>query len=349
MKNINQKKVWFDFDNSPHVPFFLPIVKSLINQGVQVTITVRDCFQVVELAELAGLQYKIIGKHYGKHKLFKVIGLIIRAFQMIPFLIKERPDLAVSHGSRSQMFISAFLGLPWIVLVDYEHVKLLPFVKAGKILVPEVVPVTKMQKKANAVVTYPGIKEDVYVPGFQPNDTIREQLSVLQDEILVTLRPPANQAHYHNPASEKLFKNVMDFLVSKDNVKILLLPRDKEQGIQIKNEWPEFFGNKLFIPKQVFAGLDIIWASDLVISGGGTMNREAAALGVPVFSIFQGKLGAVDKFLAESNRLVLITPDQDLETVISLSKREKTFLDNSSEQAKNCITNEIIKELGLQV
>ena len=37
--------------------------------------------------------------------------------------------------------------------------------------------------------------------------------------------------------------------------------------------------------------------ADALVSAGGTMNREAAVLGTPVWSIFEGPLGAVDELL----------------------------------------------------
>ena len=80
---------------------------------------------------------------------------------------------------------------------------------------------------------------------------------------------------------------------------------------------------KIIIPEKVVDGLNLIWNSDLVISGGGTMNREAAALGVPVYSIFRGKIGAVDRYLSENGRLTLIKNIEDIRTKITLVKREQ--------------------------
>src|ERR1700677_2117937 len=88
-----RKKVWIDLENSPHVPFFRPIIDELEARGYSVTLTARDCFQVVELADMVKLRYKKVGRHYGKNSFAKVLGLCIRCAQMMPGVLKEKPDL----------------------------------------------------------------------------------------------------------------------------------------------------------------------------------------------------------------------------------------------------------------
>ena len=117
------KKIWIDLDNSPHVPFFTPIVEELERRGYSVLVTARDAFQVCELAQAAGLKCRIIGTHFGKHKLLKIVGLAVRALQLIPVAAREKPDVAVSHGSRGQLVASAVIGIPSVLIMDYEYAR----------------------------------------------------------------------------------------------------------------------------------------------------------------------------------------------------------------------------------
>ncbi len=121
LKSNTQKKIWIDLDNSPHVPFFSPIISELEKRGYSVVLTARDCFQVCDLANLFGLSYKRIGRHYGKNKLAKAAGLLFRTLQMSPTVLNEKPDISVSHGSRTLILLSSILRIPFITIADYEH------------------------------------------------------------------------------------------------------------------------------------------------------------------------------------------------------------------------------------
>ena len=133
------KKIWIDLDNSPHVPFFKPIIKELEKQDWEVVVTVRDCFQTGGLADLMGLKYSRIGRHYGKNKALKVAGTVFRAMQLLPIAWKEKPALSVSHGSRSQLMASVLLGIPDITLFDYEFTKGLGPIAPDWVMAPEVI------------------------------------------------------------------------------------------------------------------------------------------------------------------------------------------------------------------
>lgn len=309
-------RIWIDLDNSPHVVFFSPIKAELEKRGYEVLLTARRCFQVCELADKLNLDYQSIGRHYGKNKLMKVLGLVLRSASMIPYLIKEKPIIGISHGSRSQMLSSKLFGIPTILLFDYEHTRGLFQIQPTWLMAPEILdsPDSNLDKKR--LFFYPGIKEDVYVPGFTPRDGIREELGVKRDELLSVIRPPATEANYHNHGSEVLFRVLIDFLGKKEDVRMVMLPRNDSQKKEIIERWPDLLGErKIIIPERVLDGLNLIWHSDIVFSGGGTMNREAAALGAPVYSFFRGKLGAVDRYLADSGRLTLIEKEQDLEAI----------------------------------
>lgn len=316
------KKIWIDLDNSPHVPFFVPIIEELERRGYTVTLTARDAFQVCELADLFHLSYKRVGRHYGKHKVLKIFGVCFRALQLLPVVARQKPCLAVAHGSRSQVLLAAALGIPSLGIGDYEFAT--PFVKPTWWMVPEVIPVSAIPAREDRVLRYPGLKEDVYAPRFKPDPSIRSQLGLSGNDVVVTVRPPATEAHYHNPESDQLFEAAMEFLGQAPDTKVILLPRNDKQAISVRSSWPDLFSvGKVIIPEQAVDGLNLIWHSDLVISGGGTMNREAAALGVPVYSIFRGKIGAVDRYLADHGRLVLIESVEDVRSKITLNQRSR--------------------------
>jgi predicted glycosyltransferase/peptidoglycan/xylan/chitin deacetylase (PgdA/CDA1 family) len=315
------KKIWIDLDNSPHVPFFKPIIEELKKRDNSIMLTAKDSFQTCGLADLHHMKYKRIGRHYGKNKLMKVIGLLIRALQLVPIAIKEKPDLAVSHGSRAQLAVAFLLRIPSVWLADYEYVR--GMVKPTLLMMPEVISTDKFSS-VKRILQYPGIKEDVYVPGFKPTADVRRELRINDNELVVTVRPPATEAHYHNPESEKLFETVIDYLGTQESVRIIIVPRNEKQTSFVRSRWNTLCMNgRVIIPDHVVDGLELLWSSDLVISGGGTMNREAAALGVPVYSLFRGKLGAVDKYLSETGRLVLISNTEDVRSKLALIPREK--------------------------
>lgn len=319
-----QGKIWIDLDNSPHVPFFAPIVQELAKRSYSIVLTARDCFQVRELADLFHLNYKLIGRHYGQNKIRKMAGLCLRALQLIPTILKEKPDLAVSNGSRSQLIVSASLGIPSLFLGDYEFATNWAFIHPTCLVCPEVIPNAAFRLDPNRILKYPGIKEDVYVPRFVPDPGIRAQLGLQEQDIVVTIRPPANEAHYHNPQSDELFDAAVEFLSKKPEVKLVALPRNEKQATWLRERWPDLFSaGKMRIPEKIVDGLNLIWHSDFVISGGGTMNREAAALDVPVYSIFRGKIGAVDQYLSKTRRLVLLQSIEDLHTKILPVRRER--------------------------
>jgi predicted glycosyltransferase len=317
-------KIWIDLDNSPHVPFFAPIIEELQKRNYSVVITARDCFQVRELADLFHMNYKLIGHHSGKSKLRKVAGLCFRALELIPTILRERPDLAVSHCSRSQLIASTFCRIPSFFLGDYEFATAWVFVYPTWHMRPEVIPDERLPKSPSRNLKYPGIKEDVYVPRFVPDPSIRSQLGLQQQDVVVTMRPPAREAHYHNPQSDELFDAAVKYLSNKPELKLVVLPRNEKQAMWLRQRWPDLFSDgKMRIPEKIVDGLNLIWHSDLVISGGGTMNREAASLDVPVYSIFRGKIGAVDQYLSKTGRLVLLRNIEDLQTKILPVRRER--------------------------
>lgn len=336
------KKIWIDLDNSPHVPFFLPIIERLESRGYQVFLTARDSYQVCELLRLHGLSCQVVGRHYGKRWVLKLLGTAFRALQLLPLVITQRPALAVAHGSRAQIIVAWLLGIPSVGMYDYEFTKK-GFMHPDWVFVPDVIPEERVQQKPDHVLRYHGLKEDVYVPRFKPDPTVRSLLGVRQDELIVTVRPPATEAHYHNPEGEQFLAETLQYLLDQPDARVVMLPRNENQKTALRARWTRAIDEgRIIIPEHAVDGLNLIWNSDLVISGGGTMNREAAALGVPVFSIFRGHMGAVDRYLAETGRLTLIEKIEDIRKRIVLERREPALWGSASQSTVlDCIVNAI--------
>lgn len=318
------KKIWIDIDNSPHVPFFLPIIEELRKRGFEVDLTARDMYQVRELLQFFRLPCKVIGGHYGKAKGLKILGTCLRVAQLMPTAVKQRPDLALSHGSRAQILACKALGIPTVMMHDYEHSTKTGFVEPDWTLTPDVIPDRAIGKKSHRRLKYPGLKEDVYAHRLQPDPSVLTDLGISPNDLVVTLRPPATEAHYHNPESETLFAETLRMIEDKPYARAVTLPRNERQKMQLKSEWADLIATgRMIIPRGPLDGMNLIWFSDLVVSGGGTMNREAAALGVPVYSIFRGKIGAVDRYLTDCGRMTLIESVQDIRMKIVLDRRNR--------------------------
>jgi len=233
--------------------------------------------------------------------------------------------LAVSHGSRSQTIAAFFIRVPSVVMFDYEYANRIGFLHPTWVMAPEVIPRSDFLGPLEQSLRYPGIKEDVYVSSFRPDRSIRGALGLSDDDLVVTVRPPASEAHYHNPVADVLLREVVSYAIAEAGTRVVLVPRTTNQNAALREEWKELIATgRIIVPERALDGLNLIWNSDLVVSGGGTMNREAAALGVPVYSIFRGTIGAVDKYLVAAGRLTLIETVADVRERIKLVRRQRS-------------------------
>jgi uncharacterized protein len=347
-----KKKIWIDLDNSPHVPFFLPIIEQLQKKGHPVLLTARDSYQVRELLNLHQLHCRVVGGHWGKRRILKIVGTCWRVLQLLPIVLKNKPDLAVSHGSRAQIIASFLLRIPSIAIFDYEFTAKLGWVHPTWTFSPQVIPVSDSSYERTHSLQYPGLKEDVYIPQLKVDSSLKRKLGLKEDDLVVTIRPPATEAHYHGPEAEVLLDAALQRLVERRDVRVILLPRNQRQEMALRAKWNQWIDrDKILIPEHAVDGLNLIWLSDLVISGGGTMNREAAALGIPVYSIFRGKIGAVDRYLSDTGRLTLIETVADVHNKIILERRPAVMQVSPGESAAlRCIVNgitSIAEEQGL--
>lgn len=295
-------------------------------------VTARDAYNVTDLVKFYNVQCTTIGRHFGRNKLMKVLGLGVRTAQLFPLVAKTRPSLAVSHGSRAQTLAAKLMRIQSMVIADYEHVTHVN--RPDSIVVPEVIPFEVASRLSNLVFHYPGIKEDVYAATFSPDVSIKTELGLTDADVVVTVRPPATEAHYHSALSEELFTAAMNLLAADARTMVVVLPRNDRQKAELEKRFASCLqGGRMTIPRHAVNGLNLVWHSDLVISGGGTMNREAAALGVPVYSTFRGPIGAVDRYLAAQGRLVLLESTEDVQQKIALKKREVPDARRSSSRA----------------
>jgi predicted glycosyltransferase len=317
--------IWIDLDNTPHVPFFRPIIRELELRGHTVSVSARDAFQVCELADLYGMRYEKIGRHYGKNPIRKVLGLLWRSASLVAFVIRRRPTMALSHGARSQILLSNLLRIPTVMIMDYEHAQTPWLLRPHWEIVPLAIVEERLHcKHPEQILAYEGIKEDVYASEFVPDMALPARLGLRNDRIIVTVRPPASEAHYHSSESDVLFAKFMNTALSHADVQLVLLPRGKGQEQFLRTTYPQWFSaDRVIVPQFAVDGLNLLWHSDLVVSGGGTMNREAAALGLPVYSIFRGPKGAVDRQLEREKRLVMIQSAGDIAR-IAFKRRERT-------------------------
>ena len=336
-------KIWIDLDNTPHVPLFIPIIRELERRGHKVVVTARDAFQVCELAQQKGLACVKVGRHYGKNRFMKVLGLFWRSVQLAPHCLHERPQLALSHGSRSKELLGRILGIPTVSMNDYEHSAKIPLAPPRWSIVPDAISAEESGWHLERVRQYRGIKEDVYAPDFKPDESLLDELGLRGAKLVVTVRPPANEAHYHNPEAEALLAELMAKICQTEGARVVLLPRNRNQEQQLRAAHPEWFAqDKTIVPKRAVDGMNLLWFSDLVVSGGGTMNREAVALGVPVYSIFRGKTGAVDRKLEQEGRLVMVRSIEEVRSKIILQPRDKSQRpDDRPRQALQDIVNHI--------
>lgn len=315
-------RIWIDLANSPHVPFFRSLTNEFIQRNHEIVVTARAFAETVELAEAAGFAPQVIGGHGGGRLSGKAGNLVQRALALARWARGRNLDLALSHNSYSQVLAARALSLRTVTLMDYEHqpANHLAFRLASRIIVPRAFPEAALSRfgaHPEKVRRYAGLKEDVYLADFQTDPEFQKQLSKLgidDEDILVTVRPPASEALYHRFENE-LFDRLVERLLATPSVKVVLLPRNESQ----RKIYSMQSSARLILPGPIDGG-NLIAHSDLVVSAGGTMNREAAALGIPAASIYFGEWAAIDQELVEEGRLRRISTLEDVQA-LSIQKR----------------------------
>lgn len=319
--------IWIDLSNSPHVPFFRALKAELEGRGAEVRVTARDFAQTVELAQEAGLDPRVIGTFGGRALMGKAGNLIGRAAALARWARGLGFELALSHNSYAQAAAARALSIPVTTMMDYEHqpANHLAFRLASRVIVPSSFPEEALRRfgaKTEKVRRYAGTKEDVYLADFAPDPRFAEsleELGVSSEDVLVVVRPPARDALYHRFDNE-LFDELLGRLEARAHVKVILLPRTEAQRTEFAARSATAGGN-IIVPRKALDGANLIAAADLLVSAGGTMNREAAALGVPAATISAARWAAVDEALVREGRLKRISTREDLDSLKIEKKR----------------------------
>ncbi len=319
-------KIWFDADNGPHVLIMRPLAGELAQRGHEVVFTARDRTSTCELLDLYGFSYLKVGAEYGKGMSGKVRGTLGRALALTRAMKGVRPSVSFGHGSRSLPLAAKLLGVPTVTMYDYEWVdpRLFNWF-CRSILLPEAITGPRCAAAGIAVdkvVSYPGFKEELYLGGGDFDDSIAADLKLRDTAVKVLLRPPATTAHYHNPAAEVILDAILAQLATVNDVQLVFLPRTSDQlGLPKKAGIAE-----IIVPAKVYDGPSLVAAVDMVISGGGTMTREAAIMGVPSYSFFRGTSGMVDEALANAGRLVLIEDADQVCDLLEVAPKKGTTI-----------------------
>ncbi|MBX5469162.1 MAG: DUF354 domain-containing protein [Thermoleophilaceae bacterium] len=307
-------RIWIDMTAPAHVLVFRPIIARLREQGHEVEVTARDYAQTLELLELHGIEHVSFGRHGGATRAKKVAALVSRTRAMRRFGKRRGFELALAHGSNDLALAAASLGIPAANMFDYEFATAQHNVGcrlARRVVTPEAIPRERLARYGagpGKLVQYPGLKEEYYLADFEPDPGVIEELGVDTERVTVVVRPPPDVSLYHRK-SNKLFPQVLDRLGNDENVQAVVLPRTQAQREHVK----ALALPSVIVPDRAVDAQSLIALADLVVSAGGTMNREAVALGTPVYTTYGGRLGGVDEWLIREGRLRPLTNARAIE------------------------------------
>jgi predicted glycosyltransferase len=306
--------VWVDMTASAHVLVFRPLIRLLREGGHEVEITAREYAQTLQLLELHGLEAEVIGRHGGRSRLGKARSLLSRLGALRRWARGRSFDVALAHRSHELTLTARRLGIPSATTFDYEFAWLqhqLGCRAATRVVVPDAIPPERLARygaEPPKLLQYEGLKEEYYLADFEPNREVLVPWGLDPAKVLVVLRPPPDVSLYHRH-SNPLFPQTLTFLGEREEVHAFVLPRTPEQRDYVRRlELPS-----VLVPDRAVDAQSLIALADLVVSAGGTMNREAAALGVPVYTTYGGRLGGVDEALIRGGRLVPLTDPRALE------------------------------------
>ena len=303
-------KVWVDLTNSPHVLVLRPVIEDLRRRGHEVRVTARDFAQTLGLCERLGIEHTVIGRHRGGGLAAKAVGLASRSTELVRWARGQRFDLALGHGSNDVTVAAASLRVPSATMFDYEWAAVQHQVNcrlARAVVVPDAIPPERLYRYGarRKLRAYEGLKEEYYLSDFNPDPAVLDELCLDSTQPLVVLRTAPAVSLYHRFEND-IFSAVLTRFKGQQAV---VLPRTEEQRSALEREggW--------IVPARAIDAQSLIAFADLVVSAGGTMNREAVALGTPVYTIFEGRLGAVDERLIAEGRLKRLKRDGDVELV----------------------------------
>ncbi len=312
-------RVWIDLTNSPHVLVMRPVIERLRADGHDVRVTARDFAQTIELCDRLGVEHTAIGRHRGERLAAKAAGLASRSAALIGWARAQarsggRFDVALGHGSNDVTVAAAVLRIPSTTMFDYEWATVQHNVNcrlAQAVVVPCAIPQERLERYGakGKVRAYEGLKEEYYLADFEPDAAVLTELGLDPARPIVVVRTPPEVSLYHRFEND-LFAQVLRRLgeaAAQHGVQPVVLPRVASQREELERV-PGFV-----LPERAVDAQSLIALADLVISAGGTMNREAVALGTPVYTTFQGRLGAVDERLIDEGRLRMLAAAEQLD------------------------------------
>jgi uncharacterized protein len=303
-------RIWVDLTNSPHVLVMRPVIETLRAAGHDVEVTARDFAQTLELCERFGIAHTAIGRHRGGRIGAKALGLAARSIALTRWARGRRFDRAMGHGSNDVMVAAEILRIPSATTFDYEWATVQHNVNcrlAADVVVPDAIPPERLYRYGarGKIRPYPGLKEEYYLADFEPDRAILDELGLDPAKPIAVIRTPPEVSLYHRFEND-LFAQVLDRLGGEQTV---VLPRTPQQRVELSQT------GRLIVPEHAIDAQSLIAFADVVVSAGGTMNREAVALGTPVYTVFEGRLGAVDERLIEQGRLRRLTSPAELQIV----------------------------------
>ena len=302
---------------APAHPLVLrPVIERLRAQGHEVMVTARDYAQTLELLDRLGLEHTRLGAHGGASRTRKLLALAGRTRKMGRFGRANGFDLAVAHGSNDLALAAARLRIPAVNTFDYEFAiqqHRIGCRLAKLVMVPDAIPPERLRRFGvhdGKLARYPGLKEEYYLADFSPDEAVLDELGLDRERVLVVVRPPPDVSLYHRK-SNRLFPRVLDVLGDREDVQAVVVPRTELQRSQAR----ALGMPSLVVPDGAVDAQSLIALADLVVSAGGTMNREAVALGTPVYTTYGGRLGGVDEMLIREGRLRPLTDPRAMEIV----------------------------------
>lgn len=308
--------IWIDLSTAPDPLFFKPIARRLRAQGHDVWITVRDYGETVAIASQCGLEAEVVGRHGGGTMRGKAQAIWSRSRALASRAAEMTPTAAVSFNSYAQAIAARRRRIPFITITDYEHqpANHLAFRLAQRVIVPEGFDPAMLRKqgaRSDRVVFFGGLKEDVTLADFTPDPRFPDVLArigIAPGQIVVAMRPPATSSSYHRFDND-FFYDVLVRVAADPRHTALLLPRYPEQAEHVRG-----LGlSNVIISQETLDGLNLVYWSDVVISAGGSMNREAVALGTPAYTVFAGRMAGVDEVLLETGALTHLRSQDDLD------------------------------------
>jgi uncharacterized protein len=293
-------RVWVDLTNSPHVLVMRPLIEAMREDGHDVEVTARAFAQTLELCERFAIAHTAIGSHRGGRPASKGLGLVSRSAALVRWARARRFDVALGHGSNDVTVAAALLRIPTATAFDYEFATAQHQVNcrlARAVVVPEAIPPERLYRfgARGKLRRYRGLKEEYYLADFEPNAAVLDELGLERGRALVVVRTPPEVSLYHR-FENPLFRRVLDWL-ARQELQAVVLPRTPSQAAEVRRVGP------FTVPEHAVDAQSLVAYADLVVSAGGTMNREAVALGTPVYTTFEGRLGAVDEMLLREGRL----------------------------------------------